>query len=72
MTDTYNKGTKVKWNWGNGTGTGEVQESFTSKVTRTIDGNEVTRNADDDNPAYMIEQEDGDRTLKSHSELSKA
>ena len=72
MTDTYNKGTKVEWDWGNGTGTGKVQESFTSKVTRQIDGNEITRNADDDNPAYMIEQDDGDRVMKSHSELRKA
>ena len=69
---TYNKGDKVEWNWGNGTGTGEVQESFTEKVSRTIDGNEVTRDADDDNPAYLIEQDDGDRVLKSESELSKA
>ncbi|WP_410795945.1 DUF2945 domain-containing protein [Parvularcula sp. LCG005] len=72
MSKSYNKGTKVKWNWGNGTGTGEVQESFTEKVTRTIDGNEVTRDADNDNPAYMIKQDDGDRVMKSHSELSKA
>ena len=65
-------GDSVEWNWGNGTGTGKVTERFTEKVTRTIDGNEVTRNADGDNPAYMIEQDDGDRVLKSESELSKA
>ncbi|MCR9160619.1 MAG: DUF2945 domain-containing protein [Nannocystaceae bacterium] len=72
MSTTYAEGTKVKWNWGNGTGTGTVKDSFTQKVTRTIDGTEVTRNADEDNPAYMVEQEDGDRVLKSHSELEKA
>ena len=32
-------GDKVKWDWGNGTGEGEVTERFTEKVTRTIDGN---------------------------------
>ena len=69
---TYNQGDKVEWNWGNGTGTGTVQESFTEPVTRTIQGTEVTRNADADNPAYLIEQDDGDRVLKSESELSKA
>ena len=68
----YNKGDQVEWNWGSGTGTGAVQESFTEKVTRTIKGNEVTRDADADNPAYLIEQDDGDRVLKSESELSKA
>jgi hypothetical protein len=72
MMPKYAKGDAVKWNWGNGTATGTVQESFTSRVTRTIKGNEVTRDADDDNPAYLIEQDDGDRVLKSESELSQA
>ena len=67
-----NVGDTVEWNWGNGTGEGKVTERFTEKVTRTIDGNEVTRNASDDEPAFMIEQEDGGRVLKSGSELSKA
>ena len=68
----FSKGDKVEWSWGNGTATGEVTEKFTSKVTRTIKGNEVTRDASEDEPAYMVEQEDGDRALKSGSELSKA
>jgi len=63
-------GDTVEWNWGNGTGSGEVTERFTSKVTRTIDGTEVTRDASEDEPAYMIEQSDGDRVLKSASELN--
>ena len=69
---TYNEGDQVEWSWGSGTGTGTVQERFTEKVTRTIKGTEVTRDASDDEPAYLIEQEDGDRVLKSESELSKA
>ena len=68
----YNQGDKVKWNWGSGTGTGTVEKSYTQKITRKIDGNEVTRDADDDNPAYYIKQDDGDAVLKSESELSKA
>lgn len=68
----FNKGDKVKWSWGNGTATGKVEESFTSDVTRTIKGTEVTRNADKENPAYLIEQEDGDRVLKSSSEIEAA
>ena len=71
MSKTYNKGTTVEWEWGNGTAKGEVQESFTEEVERQIDGNSVKRNADQDNPAYMIEQSDGSRVLKSHSELRK-
>ena len=69
MTDQYNKGTTVKWEWGNGEAKGKVTEIFTSNVKRTIDGNEVNRKADNDSPAYMIEQEDGSRALKSHSEI---
>ena len=64
-------GDTVEWSWGNGTGSGKVTERFTSKVTRTIKGNEVTRDASDDEPAYLIEQDDGDRVLKSASELSQ-
>ena len=68
---TYSKGDKVEWTWGSGTATGTVQESFTDRVTRTIKGTEVTRDASDDEPAYLIEQDGGDRVLKSESELSK-
>lgn len=68
----YDRGDQVEWNWGNGTGTGRIVETFTSKVTRTINGSEITRNATDDEPAYLIEQDDGDHVLKSVTELSKA
>lgn len=63
---------KVEWNWGSGTGTGTVVKVFTEKVTKTIKGTEVTRDASEDEPAYLIEQSDGDKVLKSGSELSKA
>lgn len=63
-------GEKVEWNWGSGTGTGKITERFTDKVTRKISGSEITRNATDDNPAYLIEQDDGDEVLKSASELN--
>jgi hypothetical protein len=72
MPDTYAVDTTVEWNWGTGTGHGEVREVFTERVSRTIKGTDVTRNASEDDPAYLIEQDDGDRVLKSHSELRKA
>ena len=72
MAKGYETGTKVSWEWGSGSAEGEITERFTEEVTRTIKGNEVTRKASSDEPAYMIEQEDGDRVLKSHSEVSKA
>lgn len=68
----YSEGTKVKWNWGGSTATGKIAKVYTGKTTLTIKGTEVTREADDDCPAYRIEQEDGDHVLKSHSEVQKA
>ncbi len=70
MSDKFDVGDEVEWSWGNGTGTGKITEEFTEKVTRTIKGNEVTRNATEDEPAYLVEQDDGDEVLKSGSELS--
>ena len=72
MPESYQTGDRVKWKWGDGFGAGKITERFNEKVTRTIDGTEVTRDASDDEPAYMIEQDDGDRVLKSHSELQKS
>lgn len=66
----FSEGDKVEWSWGSGTGTGKVVERFSKDVTREIKGTEVKRKATDECPAYMIEQEDGGRVLKSHGELS--
>lgn len=68
----FAKGDQVQWNWGNGTGTGTVKERFTSDVTRTIKGSKVHREASEAEPAYLLEQEDGDKVLKSGSELKAA
>ncbi len=68
----YSEGDKVSWSWGNGTGTGTVTKVYTQKITRKIKGSEITREASDDDPAYLIEQEDGDEVLKSGSEISAA
>lgn len=72
MTQKFQVNQYVQWNFGSGTARGQIKESYKRKVTKAIKGNEVTRNANDDEPAYLIEQEDGGRVLKSESELSKA
>ncbi len=64
-------GSKVKWSWGNGTAEGKVTEVHHDKVTRETKGSEVTRNGSDDDPAYVIEQDDGTVVLKLQSEVSK-
>ncbi len=63
-TDQY-----VQWNWGSGTAKGQIKERFEREVTRTLKGSEVTRDGSEDNPAYLIRQEDGDEVLKLGSEL---
>ena len=65
------EGTKVQWNYAGNSATGKVKEIFKKKVTRKLKGNEVTRDASDDYPAYLIEQEDGDEVLKSASEVGR-
>lgn len=63
-TDQY-----VQWNWGSGTAKGQIKERFEREVTRTLKDSEVTRDGSEDNPAYLIRQEDGDEVLKLGSEL---
>lgn len=65
----FRKGSKVSWTWGAHEAHGKIIERFTRRVTRTIKGTEVTRDASRKEPAYLIEQEDGDHVLKSRSEL---
>ncbi|MDB5473060.1 MAG: hypothetical protein JWP99_363 [Devosia sp.] len=65
----FRKGSKVQWNWGANIAHGKIVERFTKKVSRTIKGTDVTRDASTKEPAFLIEQEDGDQVLKSASEL---
>ncbi|MUP46338.1 hypothetical protein E0K83_11345 [Gramella sp. BOM4] len=65
------EGSKVKWNWGDGTASGKVIETYSEKVTKTIDGSEITREGEEGNKALYIEQEDGSKVLKSESEVKK-
>ncbi|GAA4643038.1 hypothetical protein GCM10023115_09980 [Pontixanthobacter gangjinensis] len=59
----------VQWNWGGGVGKGQITERFEREVTCTLQGSEVTRKGDVDNPAYLIKQDDGDEVLKLGSGL---
>lgn len=68
----FRKGTKVEWTWGNGTAEGKIAQVFKEDVERTIKGATVKRTASRQEPAYLIEQADGDHVLKSRSELRPA
>ena len=66
------KGSAVTWKWGSNHASGTVTEVHHGKVTRTTKGQEVTRNGSDEDPAYVIEQEDGTTVLKLASEVERA
>lgn len=70
--NSYRTDQHVEWDWGNGTASGQVKERFEREVTRTLKGSEITRDGSEDNPAYLIKQDDGDEVLKLGSELSAA
>lgn len=67
--DSFQREQYVKWDWGNGTAKGQIKERFEREVTRTLQGSETTRQGSEDNPAYLIKQEDGDEVLKLGSEI---
>lgn len=62
-------GSKASWTWGSGTAHGKVIETFERRVQRTLKGAKVVKNGSEDNPAVLIEQEDGTKVLKLASEL---
>ena len=65
------EGSKVKWSWGNGTAEGKVVETYTKDITKTIDGNDITRKGESGNKALYIEQDDNAKVLKLESEVEK-
>ena len=64
-------GSTVTWKWGKNEAEGTVTEVHNEKVTRKSKGKEITRNGTDDDPAYVIEQEDGTTVLKLRSEVEQ-
>lgn len=65
------KGDEVEWKWGKGEAEGKVQQTFDHDVERKIKGKTIKRKADEKEPAVLIKQDDGDRVLKSASEVHK-
>ena len=65
------KGDRVSWAWGNGRGHGTVREVIERDVTREIEDSSITRHGSPENPALVIEQEDGGKVLKLASEVKR-
>lgn len=70
--NAFRAGQQVRWNWSGGHAEGKVVERFERTVQRTLKGAKVRRKGSAENPAYLIEQDDGDKVLKLGSELDKA
>ena len=70
MTETFRKGTRVKWNWGQGVGRGRIAERLDRHVERTIEGSRIRRNGSTRDPAFLITADNGGEVLKLRSELS--
>ena len=66
------KGSTVSWKWGSSTAEGKVSEVHKEKVSRQSKGSTITRDGSEDDPAYVIEQEDGTTVLKLSSEVERA
>ena len=65
----FHKGQTVTWNWSGGKAHGKIADKFERTVQRSLKGSKVRRKGSAENPAYLIEQEDGDKVLKLGSEL---
>lgn len=65
------KGDKVHWNWGKSQAEGTIKQKSEKTITKKIKGTEVKRNASKEEPAYIIEQQNGTEVIKSESELEE-
>jgi hypothetical protein len=70
MANSFRKGQKIQWNWGAHVAHGQVVDRFERRVQRTIEGSRIVRRGTADNPAYLVETDDGKAALKRGSELS--
>jgi len=65
------KGDKVEWNWGRSKAEGRIEKEYEKPISKTIKGTKVKRKASKEESAYEIKQDDGNKVLKSESELKK-
>lgn len=65
------KGDKVHWNWGKSQAEGTIKEKSEKPITKKLKGTEVKRNASKEEPAYIIEQQNGTEVIKSESEVTE-
>lgn len=72
MSEMFRKGSRVKWNWGQGICRGRIAERFESPIECIAEGGPMSRNGSARDPAYLIMTDRGAQVLKLASELSRA
>lgn len=65
------KGSTVRWNWGNGVAKGTVEETYDKEVEKTIEGSTFLMRGEKGNKALLIKQDDGSQVLKLESDVEK-
>ena len=65
------KNDAVTWKFGKSEAEGKIVEKFEEPVEKKIKSAKVKRNASKEEPAFLIKQENGNKVLKSESELKK-
>ena len=65
------KGDTVRWKYGRGHAKGKVVEIHQDTFEKTVQGAPIKRNGSPENPALLIEQEDGGQVVKLSSEVEK-
>lgn len=65
------KGDKVHWNRGKSQAEGTIKDKSEKTIIKKIKGTEVKRKAGKEEPAYIIEQQNGTEVVKSESELKE-
>lgn len=70
VSEAFRKDQKVSWKWGAHSAHGHIVERFERRVQRTIEGARIVRRGTSENPAYLVETDEGKRALKRGSELA--
>lgn len=63
------RGTIVTWEWQGKKARGFVQDVYTRTVTKAVDETKMTRHGSEEEPVYLIVQEDGTSVLKRRHEV---
>ncbi|WP_340065756.1 HVA1 family protein [Ascidiimonas aurantiaca] len=63
------KGTRVSWKCNNGTEEGKVIDTFTKKVKKNLESDEMLGTEKVSNKVLLVEKEDGSRMIKKESEV---